>query len=181
MARVSPTGSVPAGTAADAMPSLQAGQCAGIATGAVLPPGADAVVMIEDVEFDADGKSIHLREGRQWPTKPGHDVRAPGSDLEADKVLVEQGNILQPADVALFAMAGVDPKSVPLVPRLPVFVLSTGTIRALFVIGWLQWKEGGLVIECPACHRVEIDHFAKASRRMTCLLHLASPSLWVYG
>ena len=123
---VRPAGSVSAGTASDGLPTLQAGQCAGIATGAVLPPGADAVVMIEDVQVDDQGQSIRLREGRQWPNKPGHDVRSPGSDLEASTILVGKGSVLQPVDVAMLAMAGVDARSVPLVPRLPVFVLSTG-------------------------------------------------------
>lgn len=106
---------VPAGAAPE---SLQPGTCARIFTGAEIPPGADAVLMQEDVEVLADGRV------RFPATRPGENVRRAGQDIETGAQLFEAGRRLRPADIGLLASIGV--ARVDVRRRLRVAVLSSG-------------------------------------------------------
>jgi molybdopterin molybdotransferase len=112
-----------------------------IATGAPLPPGADAVVPVElTTGLDADGLAMGTA-GREAtgplpaavtvraPVPAGGSVRARGSDLrEGDRVLAA-GVAMTPAAVALAAGAGIDEVAVHRRPS--VAVMATGDeIRA---------------------------------------------------
>lgn len=106
---------IPAGAAPQ---PLQAGTCARIFTGAEIPPGADAVVMQEDVEVLADGRI------RIPAMKAGENIRRAGQDIALGASLFEPGRRLRPADVGLLASIGV--ASVAVRRRLRVAVLSSG-------------------------------------------------------
>jgi molybdopterin molybdotransferase len=112
-----------------------------IATGAALPPGADAVVPVELTSvLDADGRSAGppgrdatgpvpagVTVHAQAPV--GGSVRARGSDIQAGDQVLAAGIAMTPAAVALAAGAGIDAVSVHRRPR--VAVLATGDeIRA---------------------------------------------------
>jgi molybdopterin molybdotransferase len=90
-----------------------------ISTGAVLPEGADTVVMQED---------CRLADGGVWikpiPAK-GANVRYAGGDIRVGEVAFPAGQILRPQDVALLQALGVG--SVSVKRRLRVAVASTGT------------------------------------------------------
>ena len=90
-----------------------------ITTGAPLPPGADAVVPVENTELRDDHVVIH-----QEHVEVGENVRPVGADLRKDQVLVEAGTPIGPAEIGLLASLGqVD---VPVFRRPRVSVLSTG-------------------------------------------------------
>lgn len=105
---------------------LQAGECARIMTGAMLPPGADAVVMVEDTDFKdrnpgtpAPAKVVIHKQAR-----PGESVRRRGDDLhQGDKVL-EAGTRLRAQEIGLLAMLGLANVTVHRRPRLAL--LSSG-------------------------------------------------------
>ncbi len=114
-------GRVTAGHVADF--ALAPGQVAYITTGAPMPPGADAVVQVEESEPPVlrDGRAyVRLRRGAQ----PGEDVRPVGFDVAAGAVVLAAGERLGPAEVGLAATVGVS--HVQAVPRPRVGVLSTG-------------------------------------------------------
>jgi molybdopterin molybdotransferase len=98
---------------------LAAGEAMGIATGGVVPDGADAVVPIERVEVTED--SVEVSE--QVPG--GANVRPRGGDVETGTVVVEAGTRLAPPQIGALAAAGVGEVVCPRRPR--VAVLTTGT------------------------------------------------------
>jgi molybdenum cofactor synthesis domain-containing protein len=96
------------------------GQAVRIMTGAPLPPGADAVVMIEETRTLADGAGVSIeREAR-----PGDFVRQAGRDVAVGDVIAPAGTVLTPAYLGVLANQGLT--SVVAHPHPRVGVLSTG-------------------------------------------------------
>jgi gephyrin len=107
------------------MPSFQVtpGSVAYITTGAPLPPGADAVVMVEETELlpQRDGVT-YVRIGRR--VKPGADVRPVGYDVATGEEVLAAGVRLGAAELGLLATVGQ--ATIPVVRQPRVAVLSTG-------------------------------------------------------
>ncbi|MEP7222694.1 MAG: molybdopterin molybdotransferase MoeA [Novosphingobium sp.] len=82
--------------------AVAAGQAVRLATGALLPPGADAVVLQEDVALMGDALSLTGTP----PSPANRHVRHCGSDFHADHVLLPAGARLGPAQLALALAAG---------------------------------------------------------------------------
>src|SRR5258708_16038717 len=89
-----------------------------IMTGGTLPQGADAVVMVEDVE-EVDGRAMLQRRPRS-----GENVHPPGMDLERGQPVLPKGIRIGPAEVGLLATVGR--ARVPVYRRPRVAVLATG-------------------------------------------------------
>jgi molybdopterin molybdotransferase len=98
---------------------LAAGEAMGIATGGVVPDGADAVVPIERV--DVAGDEVTVPES----VPLGANVRPRGGDVAEGDVVVGAGTRLGPAQVGALAAAGVGEVECARRPR--VAVLTTGT------------------------------------------------------
>jgi len=81
---------------------LAPGTALEIMTGAPIPNGANAVVMVEHVERTGD--SIRLARGRTL--RPGENVVPRGAEACAGDLLLHRGTILQPAHIALAAACG---------------------------------------------------------------------------
>ncbi|MEO0636646.1 MAG: gephyrin-like molybdotransferase Glp [Pseudomonadota bacterium] len=101
-------------------PVLQQGTAARIFTGAVMPKGADTVVMQEDCRVSEDGMTVLIPAG----ARPGSNIRKMGEDLNPGDGLVSKGEVLNPRDIARLASAGVS--EVPVFKRLKVGLLSSG-------------------------------------------------------
>jgi molybdopterin molybdotransferase len=102
-----PTGTVKPGTAV-AMP-----------TGGVLPPGADAVVMIEYTAEAMPGTIEVVR-----PVAPGDGVVRADEDARVGQEIIPNGRVLRPQDLGMLAAAGVT--SVRVHARPVVTIFSTG-------------------------------------------------------
>jgi molybdopterin molybdotransferase len=89
-------------------------------TGAPLPPGADAVVMVEHVY--RDGKALHLPGARTL--RAGENVVPQGAEARAGDLVVPSGTRLQAAEIALAASLGY--AEVPVFAQPRVAILSTG-------------------------------------------------------
>lgn len=99
------------------------GQCAYVATGARVPQGADAVVMIEDVA--ADGTSIQIVSG----TAPAQHVMKAGFDISKGARLFGKGQQVTPRMIGAMCAVGIG--EVDVFCRPSVAVVSTGNeIRA---------------------------------------------------
>ena len=107
---------IPAGSAGTA---LAPQSVARIFTGAPIPEGADAVVMQEDCDVQADG-SVRIRA----LPKPGQWIRRAGEDVTRGAVVLAQGARLTPAELGLAASIGMNVLSVARRPRVALF--STG-------------------------------------------------------
>ncbi|HDR1799432.1 molybdopterin molybdotransferase MoeA [Pasteurella multocida] len=90
-----------------------------IMTGAMLPAGADAVVMQEDVIVNEDGTVTFPEK-----IKAGQNVRYIGEDVKQGEVVLNKGSVLNAVSLPLLASLGID--NVKVFPRLKVAVLSTG-------------------------------------------------------
>src|SRR5262249_55456248 len=99
---------------------LGAGDAARIMTGAPVPPGADAVVMVERTR-QLDGGRVQVEDR---PPEPGQNILARGREMRSVEVLLPAGSVLRPPEVVLLATVGRT--SAPLVPAPRVAVLSTG-------------------------------------------------------
>lgn len=103
--------------------AVGAGEAIRIMTGAPMPDGADAIVMVERTERDPsvagdEGVLITLE------VEPGLHVRRAGGDLEAGDVVFEPGTVLTAARIGVLATVGA--RRVLAHPRVRVGVLSTG-------------------------------------------------------
>jgi molybdopterin molybdotransferase len=98
---------------------LRPGEAMGIATGGVVPGGADAVIPFEYVvEHDND---VEIAE----PVAPAANVRPRGSDLRAGDTVVARGVTLGPAQLGALAAAGIPEVACAARPRASV--VATGT------------------------------------------------------
>ena len=102
---------------------LAPGTAARIFTGAMLPPGADAVVMQEQCEPDGDALVVN-----QVP-KPGQWVRRAGEDIRAGAAILSAGTLLTPQACGLAASVGL--ARLPVVARLKVAAFFTGDELAM--------------------------------------------------
>jgi len=97
------------------------GTCTAIATGGVIPRGADAVVMIEQTELIEDGSPrIELRRA----AAPGQFVSYAGSDIARGETLLRRGTCIGAREIGMLAACGLD--RIEVVRRPKVAVLSTG-------------------------------------------------------
>jgi molybdopterin molybdotransferase len=99
--------------------ALEPGEAMGIATGGVVPDGADAVIPIEHVVDNDNDVEI------EQTVSQSDNVRPRGSDVSAGDVVVARGSRLGPAQIGALAAAGLVEVSAARRPR--VLVLATGT------------------------------------------------------
>jgi molybdopterin molybdotransferase len=100
--------------------SVGRGQAVGIMTGAPLPAGADAVVMVEYTV--AAGTAVEVEIQRS--VKPGENFVPRGAEARAGQLLLDRGRRLDHAGIAIAASVGKSRVQVFRKPR--VAVLSTG-------------------------------------------------------
>ena len=98
---------------------IQAGECVRIMTGAMIPAGADVVIMQEQAETVADDR---IRFNAQ--PKLGANIRRVGEDVKQGALVLAKGSKLNVASLPLLASLGIAHVSV--FSRLKVAILSTG-------------------------------------------------------
>lgn len=94
------------------------GQAVSIATGAMMPDGADAVVAVEDATRDGDRVTVHDRV-EAW-----RHVRRTAEDVQAGSTVLRAGAIVGPGQLAAAAAFGLD--EIVVHPRARVAILATG-------------------------------------------------------
>ena len=101
----------------EAPPEVGTGEACRIMTGAPVPEGADAIVMVEDSEENGDSVRI------LGPARPGY-IRKRAENLRVGQEALERGTHLGPADISLAATMGHGEIEVVVRPKLAV--ISTG-------------------------------------------------------
>lgn len=105
------TGQVPAR-------GIARGECIEISTGAPMPPGADAVVIVE--ETDRDGARVHVRRR----VVPRENIGPRAADIRTGQTVIASGQLLGPSRIGALAATGAT--SVEVYARPSVAILSTG-------------------------------------------------------
>ena len=154
------TGQMPARTVGQ-------GQCTEIATGAPMPPGADAVVMVEQTSADSSQVQIFAA------ADPGQNIGRQGADIKNGQTVMRAGEVLNASRVGAIAALGLAHVDVYARPR--VAILSTGNEivdpgRPLepgqiydinrFTLAAVIAEHGGV----PVPHRTAADTIADLSR-----------------
>jgi putative molybdopterin biosynthesis protein len=98
--------------------AVRTGTATAIATGAVVPRGADAVVMVEHTE--TDGPQLLVRR----PVTPGANVTFAGTDVGRGETVLRRGDLLTSRETGVLAALGV--ARVAVVRRPRVAIVSTG-------------------------------------------------------
>ncbi len=100
-----------------------------IATGGLIPPGAKAVLRRESgtIATDEDGLPILRTSGAAKPGEPrnGDHIRKAAEEAAAGEVLITAGTVLNPAHLALAALAGHD--TLPVLGKAVVRLVLTGS------------------------------------------------------
>jgi molybdenum cofactor synthesis domain-containing protein len=99
--------------------SVDLGSAAWITTGSPVPPGATAVVPVEQTELSDDHVVIH-----QEQVRTGANIRPVGVDIRRGTTVLTAGQLIGPAEIGILAGLGIDPVTAARRPR--VSVLSTG-------------------------------------------------------
>ena len=121
-------------------PEIGEGQCARVTTGAPIPPGADTVVIKEDVSVE--GKQVMVKTGE----KAGANVRAAGEDYAEGDLAFAAGTPLGAAQLAVLAAHGVDRVSVRRPPRVAVIATGNELVAAGQPLGFGQIHESNAVM-----------------------------------
>ncbi|HET6418516.1 MAG TPA: gephyrin-like molybdotransferase Glp [Geobacteraceae bacterium] len=97
---------------------LEPGTAVKILTGAPIPPGADAVVPIEEVDDNGDNVLI------KGQVKAGDHIRFKGEDVKAGERIIPAGTVIRPYEISMLASFGK--LFVPVHRKVRVAILSTG-------------------------------------------------------
>ena len=95
------------------------GACAEVATGAPMPEGADAVVMVEQTKLDGNNRVLVAAVAAA-----GQNIGRRGADISAGALVVRRGEALNPGRVG--AMAAIGRSGIDVYARPRVAILSTG-------------------------------------------------------
>jgi molybdopterin molybdotransferase len=102
-------------------------------TGAPLPGGADAVIMVEETK-KVEGLRLKVEGERDEPKdefvevlreiRPGENIRRAGGDIRKGELALEKGKVIGPAEIGLLASLGID--KAPVIRAPEVAILATG-------------------------------------------------------
>jgi molybdenum cofactor synthesis domain-containing protein len=95
------------------------GECIEIATGAPMPPGADAVIIVEETDGEASGAVLAFSQ-----VVAGQNIGPQGADIRSGQLVLQAGTTLTPSRLGAAAALGLAEVSVYARPR--VAILSTG-------------------------------------------------------
>jgi putative molybdopterin biosynthesis protein len=101
--------------------TITPGTCTAIATGGVIPRGADAVVMVEQTELIEGG---HLRVELHRAAAPGQLVSYAGSDIARGETVLRRGTRIGAREIGMLAACGL--AAIDVVRQPKIAVLSTG-------------------------------------------------------
>ncbi len=105
---------------------ISTGQAARIMTGAPVPGGADAVIMVEDTDCHDRKIDSHLPEKVHIyrPANSGENIRRSGTDIQPGQAILPNGTLLRPQDIGILALLGI--ASVPVRRKPRVAIISSG-------------------------------------------------------
>lgn len=116
-------GEIKAGDSADL--TLNRGEAVRIMTGAMMPQGADTVVMREYTKEEEGGVIV------ETSLKQGEHIRRRGEEIQAGEIALKQGTLLTPAAVSYLASVGVDSVLIHTPPKVSIVVTGNELVNSL--------------------------------------------------
>ncbi len=105
--------------------TVEPGTTVEISTGAPVPDGANAVVMVEFANRESDNPDLASDEVEILTSAtPSQDIGKKGSDVQAGQVILEKNKLLNPPKIGVIAAQGID--TVEVYKKPVVGVISTG-------------------------------------------------------
>jgi len=95
------------------------GACHAIATGGILPPGTDSVIMLEHT-VTVDNTMIEVTQ----PVATGVNIINVGEDIKQNEILLAAGHLIRPQEMGLLSGVGLD--TIEVFRRVRVGIISTG-------------------------------------------------------
>ncbi|MCA8916864.1 MAG: molybdopterin molybdotransferase MoeA [Planctomycetes bacterium] len=130
--------------------SVRKGECIEIATGAPMPKGADAVVMVENAQLV--GQAVSFRT----PVRPGENVGLKAGDIGKGDVVLKRGTVMGPGQIAAVAIIGRG--KIKVVKRPKVLIFTTGDE----IVAPGKALKGGQVYDCNSYAMMTIARRAGA-------------------
>ncbi|WP_314193688.1 molybdopterin molybdotransferase MoeA [uncultured Arthrobacter sp.] len=113
---------------------LKSGEASPVVTGGVIPPGTQAVLRVESGRLGTNAAGrvmLMLNEGASpGEPRPGQHIRKSGEEAAAGEVLIPAGTTLNPAHIALAAVAGFDQLTVRGKPLVKMLVTGSEVVAA---------------------------------------------------
>ena len=104
---------------------VELGKTVEISTGAPIPDGANAVVMVEYTNRETDNPDLSANEVEILTSvTPSQDIGKKGSDVQAGQVILEKNKLLNPPKIGVIAAQGID--TVEVYKKPVVGIISTG-------------------------------------------------------
>ena len=112
-----------AGTPSDII--LKPGQCAQCMTGAAIPDGADAIVIVENTSGFSDAGTVQIFQ----EANIGEHIRRQGEEIEKSDVLISRGTCITPGEIGTLATFGYEKVSVMIKPKVAIFVTGSELVE----------------------------------------------------
>ena len=97
--------------------SLNPGECIQCMTGAKIPDGADAIIMVEDSSGFSDSDTVQI----MIETFPGKHIRNMGEEIKEGEILIQKGTIATPSEIGTCATFGYGELVVSKKPKIAIF------------------------------------------------------------
>jgi len=149
---------------------IKSGEAVKIATGAPIPTGTNAVVMEEYTMYDGDLLEVEMT------VKPGENISPMGEDIKEGDVVLKEGRILRPQDLAIIASAGYSQVKVFKKPKIGIIttgnelVMPRSNIRGAEIINSNHYTFKAIVessmaiptiVHCFDSHKLVEDEFER--------------------
>jgi len=171
--------------------ALENGAAIEIMTGAPIPEGADAVVMVEHVERVS---GVIQRQGERM-IRSGENIVRRGSEARMDEVVLPVGTLIQGAEIALAAACGASALTVFRRPRVAIVATGDELIEIdakpgpqqirnsnSYGLAALVTKAGGEAVQLPIApdRRTELEQIIRSARRCELMLLSGGVSMGEY-
>ena len=97
--------------------SLNPGECIQCMTGAKIPDGADAIIMVEDSSGFSDSDTVKI----MIETFPGKHIRKMGEEIKEGEILIQKGTTATPSEIGTCATFGYGELVVSKKPKIAIF------------------------------------------------------------
>ena len=96
---------------------LKKGECIQCMTGAKIPKGADAIIMVEDTSGFSNDKSVQI----MIEAKVGQHIRKMGEEINEGDILIKKGTIISTSEMGVCASSGYGELTVSKKPKVAIF------------------------------------------------------------